>query len=193
MKIKDILTEHFINLNTPEEKSQYKDEVWDILQKSYASIGGFKSAVDAEELVDTPGLWKLSRRNGKIVAVGIYRDMHGRKSIAVGTDGSAEGKRDFYKIKNEDVRFGRAWCEASGAVEAILKKNGSRPIPAKFASVLTGKQIVEINPDGVHYTRLIQGHPHEKIIFGVAKLDDALLQKLADAGIELHDLPPNIN
>lgn len=188
MKITQI-TEHFVNLNTPAEKEPYKDQVWDILQTSYAKVGGFKSAVSVDELVNTPGLWKLSRRNGKIVAVNLYRDAHGRKSIASGTDGSIEGKQDYFAIKNDDNTFKRAWAEVSGPVERMLANSGVMQIPNKFASVLTGKEILDLDPDGVHYTRLIQGEPHKKIMFGFVKMTPELKQKLDTAGIALHDLP----
>lgn len=192
MKISHILTEHFVNLITPAEKAPFKDQVWDLLQTAYAGIGGFKGAKDADELADTPGLWKLSRRNGKIVTVAVYKDVHGRKSIASGTDGSIEGRRDFHNIKNADLNMKRMWVEASGAIEHILNKSKAKTIPNKFAGILTGKEILNLNPDGVHYTRLIAGHPYEKIIFGFVQVDDALMAKLEAAGIQLHELPDNM-
>ncbi len=192
MKISHILTEHFVNLITPAEKAPFKDQVWDILQTAYAGIGGFKGAENAEELASTPGLWKLSRRNGKIVTVAVYKDVHGRKSIASGTDGSIEGRRDFHNIKNADLNMKRMWVEASGAIEHILKKSNAKTIPNRFAGILTGKEILNLNPDGVHYTRLIAGHPYEKIIFGTVDASPELQQLLIKHGFPLHELPDNI-
>lgn len=191
MNINQILTEHFVNLHTTEQKEQYKDEVWNLLQSAYATIGGFKGAVNADELAQTPGLWKLSRRHGKIVAAAIHKDTHSRKTIAVGTDGSIEGRRDFHMMKNEDLKQKRMWVEASGAIEHVFKKANAITIPNKYAGVLTGKEILEYNPDGVHYTRLIGGHPYEKIIFGFVDLTDELLTKIQEAGLPIHELPEN--
>lgn len=192
MNLNQILTEHFVNLHTTAQKEQYKDQVWELLQGAYANIGGFKGAVNADELAQTPGIWKLSRRNGKIVAAAIYKDSHGRKTIAVGTDGSTAGKRDFHIIKNEDLSHKRMWVEASGAMEHVFKKANTITVPNKYAGVLTGKHILDLNPDGVHYTRLIGGSPYEKIIFGFVNLDDDLLAKIQAAGLSLHELPENI-
>lgn len=192
MRFNQILFEHFLNLNTPTDKEQYADVVWDILQQAYGAIGGFKGASGPEELANTPGLWKLSRRNGKIVAVAIYKDQYGRKAIAFGTDGSIEGKRDFYNLRDADLRLKRMWVEASGAIEKVLLKAGAQPIPAKYAGVLTGKEILNIANDGVHYTRLLQGHPYEKIIFGFVNVTPELAEKFENAGLDLHDLPANM-
>jgi len=192
MRFNQILFEHFVNVTTPQQKAQYADVVWDILQRSYEKIGGFKGAANAEELVNTPGLWKLSRRHGEIVSVGIYKDTHGRKAIAFGTDGSVEGRRDFHNLKNEDLRYNRMWVEASGDIERIMAKAGAKPVPAKYASALTNKEILDIEPDGYHYTRLLMGHPHVKIIYGFVNIDQHLLQKFKERGIPVHDLPDNM-
>lgn len=192
MRFNQVLFEHFVNAHTPEEKAPYAEIVWDILQQSYGAIGGFKGAANAEELVHTPGLWKLSRRNGKIVAVALYKDLYGRKAIAFGTDGSIDGKRDFYNLRDADLKLNRMWVEASGAIEKVLLKAGAKPIPAKYASALTGKEILNISDDGYHYTRLLQGHPHEKIIFGFVNVDQALADRFEKAGLDLHDLPDNM-
>ena len=189
---KNFLLERVLNLFTPEEKKEYADEVWEILQKSYSKIGGFKSATDADDLVGDSWLWKVVRRNGKISAVNIYKDKNGRKSIAVGTDGTAQGKKDFYMVKDDDINLGRSWAEVSGAAEHIMLKGGAKPIPNKYAAILTKKEIVEYNPDGFHYTRLIQGHPHEKIIVGAIDLDPTTAVELKKSGINLEDLPKNI-
>lgn len=163
--------------------------MWDILQSSYKDIGGFKSAVSPEELVADSHLWKLAKRNGKIVAVGIFKDSHGRKAIGYGSDGSPEGKRDVRMMSGEDVKMGRMWGEASGAVEHIYKKLGATPIPAKYAHLLTGKEILEFNPDGYHYTRRIMGHPHEKILFGMVNVTPEMIEKAEELGLDLQDLP----
>lgn len=56
------------------------------------------------------------RREGKLVAVKLYKDMFGRKSIAAGTDGSQSGKKGFMDLVRDDIRQERSWGEFSGAV-----------------------------------------------------------------------------
>lgn len=192
MKSHEFLIERVVNLHDVESKEKYAAAVWDILQKSYEKIGGFKSAHSPEDLVNDTGLWKVVTRDGQISAVNVYKDKFGRKSIASGTNGTEQGKRDFLMVKNEDVKLGRAWAEVSGAPEKILARQGAKPIPNKFAQILTGKEILELNPDGMHYTRLIGGEPHEKIIYGVVNLDKAMADKFRAAGIDMQALPDNL-
>ena len=192
MKINELLFERVVNAFDNHTKHKYADQVWDILQTSYNKLpGGFASASSVDELIADSGLWKLIKRGDKITAVGIYKDRFGRKSIASGTDGTAQGRNDYMMIKQEDVVFHRAWAEVSGAPKKIMIKLGAKPIPAKFANVLTGKKILEVDPDGFHYTRLIAGHPHEKIIYGTVNVTEELKELLSNSGIELHELPDN--
>lgn len=165
-QVKTLLSERFINLNTEQEIKKHIDTIWEILQKSYAPIGGFKSAKSKEDLVQKAKMVKMVRREGKIVAVKVYKDSLGRKSIAGGTDGSLEGKQAFIDIAYEDIKLKRAWGEFSGKAETIMLKQGGTPIPNRYASKILAKPIIELDPDGYHYTREIQGIPHKKILIG---------------------------
>lgn len=159
-------TASFINLLTPKEKAEYSEVCWDILQKAYANIGGFGSAQTPEDLAKDTFLWKLNRKGGKIVAVRIYKAQYGRKAIASATDGSHAGKAVLMEIFKEDLT--RAWTECSGAVEKILMRMGGDKyiVPAEYAAKLTNKSDIEISEDGLHYTRKIADHRHEKVIIG---------------------------
>ena len=193
MKSTDFLIERVVNLFTTQEKLKYADEVWALFQRSYAKLpGGFGSAANVEELVTKTGLWKLVTRNGEVTAANVYRDQHGRKSIAAGTNGSKQGLRDYLMVKDADIKLQRVWAEVSGAPEHMMKKAGCKPVPAKFAPMLTKKHILSVNDDGFHYTRLIAGSPHEKIIYGSISLSAADVALLDQYGILLHELPENI-
>lgn len=192
MRIKDLLTERVVNLFDPEDKAKYADRVWDMLQVAYEPVGGFGSAANVEELIDTPGLWKLVVRDGEITALTLYKDAHGRKAIASATNRQKSGSKDYKMIRQADHELSRSWAEVSDKPEILFQKMGAHPIPNKFAHILTGKHILDYNDDGYHYTRLIAGHPHEKIIYGTVQLSADMLQKIQDAGIELHELPSNM-
>lgn len=166
LSIANILFERYINLHTPQEMSTYIDEIWNILVKSYEPIGGFKSAKSKEDLIKKAKLIKLVRRDGRIVAVKVYKDELGRKSIAAGTDGSIQGKEGLIKMSEEDIKMNRAWGEFSGAMEHIMLKKGGVAIPNTMASTLLGKPIYSLDDDGYHYTREIQGELHRKVIIG---------------------------
>jgi hypothetical protein len=179
MRFKEILTETYVNAINPDQKQKYAKQVWDILQDSYSSLpGGFATAATIEELIEKSWLWKMVKKDGKIVAVQIYKDKHGRKGIAGGTDGSRVGKEAFSKIVADDIKLNRSWAETSGAPERIMTKLGATPVPNSLAAMLTGKEILSLNPDGYHYTRLIAGKPYEKIIFGTVNVPEEVIKKL---------------
>jgi hypothetical protein len=74
-----------------------------------------------------------------------------------------------------------------------MLRSGAKPIDNKYAEFLTGKKILDLNPDGYHYTRLIQGEPHEKIIVGFVHLSPQGKEKLVSLGFDLKNLPDNIS
>ena len=94
IKFKTYLNEGFVNLiHDDPKKSQYVDAVWDMLQTSYAKIGGIKgNGFQSKEAMMSLPFWKVGTVKGKPVAVTIYKDKSGRKAVASGTDGSDEGK-----------------------------------------------------------------------------------------------------
>ncbi len=189
VEFKTLLTERVVNLHNNETKLKYGQQVWDVLQKSYENIGGFRTASSLEELMVKSAMWKIVIRHNHVSAVQIYRDQFGRKSIALGSDGTRQGKLDAFMMLNENVKMGRSWSEVSGAVEKLVAKLGMKPIPSQFAELLTKHNILSYNPDGFHYSRFIEGHPHEKIMYGTCQLNHSDIKKLKDSGLEFHKWP----
>lgn len=163
---KKLLKEAYVNLWTPEKKKEYSKLIWTMIQKAYEHIGGFKGAKDEQDLIDDSSLWKLVRKGGHIVAFSIYKDKNGRKCLGCGTDGTKEGKEALFKLMQEDIKLNRSWSEVSGAAEHLKMKFGAIPIPNQHAADILKKPILDLNPDGYHYTREIAGHPHEKMMVG---------------------------
>jgi len=205
MRYHQLLVEKVLNLHTPEEKMKYADKIWDMLQRSYKKIGGFKSANSAEELANDLGYWKVVRRGDHITALGVYKQVSNTdnfKMIASATEtelnpegeykATAQGLKDYNMLKKDDIKTKRAWAEVSGPAEKLMLKAGAKPIDNKYAEFLTGKKILDLNTDGYHYTRLIQGEPHEKIIVGFVKLSPQGKEKLSNLGFDLKNLPDNI-
>ena len=87
-----------------------------------------------------------------------------------GTDGSDQGKKDWRKTKLEDHEQKRAWGEVSGATEHVQRKMGVPVIPANKAGKLLNKQTTP-HEDGEHYSRMIGGHMHTKVMMGHPKED----------------------
>jgi hypothetical protein len=122
-----MLTERYINLigNDP-KKSQYADEVFALLQKAYADIGGIRGNGfnSPEDMVAKIPFWKLVKKDGRIVAAVLYKDKNGRKSVAVGTDGSPEAKRAYQDAIKQEPK--RSYSEKSKAsLGAFIKHAGN--------------------------------------------------------------------
>ena len=181
------LNERFINLfpKDKEDREKYVDDVWSILQKSYAPIGGIKGSGfgSKEEMIQKLPFWKLVRKNGKIVAVGIYKDKQGRKFVAGATDGSTEGKNGLLEILTNDLTQQRSYVEVSGPLLSLLKKViGVKDLkkfllsPDDFEKI-SGETIntpsesdseVKRHPElkDFFYQRTLGGHLHTKIAMG---------------------------
>ena len=191
---KKFLTEKFINAfqDDTEIKTKYVDDVWDILQKSYSDIGGIKGSGfnSKEDMINKIPFWKIALDNGKPVAVIMYKDSNGRKSVAIGTDGSVSGKDKVTDIIKND--FKRSFGEKSKAALGIMMKTvewdvlQSFTMTPKEAQTALGKPVTalkdykgEIPEDGLYalnrypqlkeyaYIRDIMGHPAFKVSFGV--------------------------
>lgn len=171
-----IIQEHYVTVdnNDIDLKARYIDQVWKILQQSYKTIGGLMGFNSPEDLLKNNNMWKLVRRNNdRIVAAAIYKTTQGgRKLVAGGSDGTTQGKHDFYEICREDVKMPErgTWGEVSGALEGILLfRNEGVPIPNTIVkNVVAAMRQPDIicNPDGFHYTRIIYNKPYEKIMMG---------------------------
>lgn len=184
MQLRDLLTERFINLlGDDPQKQEYVDTVWDLVQQSYAEIGGIKGKGfgSKNELLSLIPFWKLVRKNGKIVAGALYRDKAGRKRVAVFTDGSGQGKQGLASIMAGD--FDRAYFEISDPSLGFMIKNVGMDFVKKHAhSVESAEQIAgeplepALSTDPLvqkypqladhFYQREIGGEMHTKIMLG---------------------------
>ena len=206
MRYTEFLSEKILNLHTVDEKMKYAEPVWDMLLRSYQKIGGFKSAVSVEDLANEPGYWKILRRGDRITAVVVYKKIaktHNFKLIASATEtildpdsgkykATLQGLRDYNLIKTSDIKMKRSWAEVSGPAERVMIKSGAQILDNKYAAFLTGKEILKLNDDGYHYTRLIQGEPHEKVIVGFVNLTPEGRDELVKKGFSINELPDNI-
>lgn len=140
------LQERFLNLiGTDKEKLKYVDQVWDILQKSYENIGGIKGSgfTSKEDMVANIPFWKLSIKDSKVNSVVMYKDKNGRKSVAIGTDGTTEGKTKIAEIISKDIF--RAFGEKSGASLGLIMK--TIPWPKIETFIKTPEEVKKILPD----------------------------------------------
>lgn len=121
------IQERFVNLlpQHDKRKAEHADEVWNLLQKAYAPIGGLHTIgfSSKEDMIKNIPMWKLHKRGGEIKAVAMYKDRGGRKKVAIATDGSAEGKRGLADIYKNDAVQGRSYSEISKKALTFAKNN----------------------------------------------------------------------
>ena len=172
----NLLLEHYLNAFKKEDMKKYADEVWKLLQKAYEYCGGMAGMDSVDQLIDETDIWKLVRKEGRIVAVMTYSTKRsGRKQCYGGAEKSDIGKQAFVSLLKEDFKRKEreAWAEMSGAMEVTSLKNGGMPIPAYIAQlIMKDKKFDKILDDGYHYVRMIGGEPHTKIMIGNFKNGD---------------------
>lgn len=123
---KSFLEERYINLiHDDPRKHQYKDEVHSLLTKAYEKIGGIHGSgfKDPDDMVKNIHMWKLAKKDGKVVAAALYKDKDGRKSVAVATNGTEEGKKHLAHIAKHDLINNRSYSEKSGPSLSFTKKS----------------------------------------------------------------------
>lgn len=160
-----VLKEHVINATPTDRltKQKYADQVWDILQSSYSGVGGLHGAGfdSKEDMVEKIPFWKIVTRDGRVVAVWLYKDKLGRKAVAGGTDGTKEGKKAIKDISGEELKTNRAYTEVSGPMLAMMFKSNqdfvSKCVPYDRVKRMAGEEIrrpQSSDPEMVKYPEL---------------------------------------
>lgn len=173
------LQEHVlsIGLNPDHEKfrEKHRHAIHNIIRDSYKDIGGYggqghgtKDESDAIHADINDSAIKAVVRQGKVTAATLYKNKHGRKNVALGSDGTDQGKRDVKKTSLEDIEKKRAWGEYSGNAEKMKRAQGAPIVHPKHAEKLTGKKATPV--DSEYYKREIGGHEHKKIMLGHPKV-----------------------
>ena len=166
----ELINEHYVTYipsrdNDIELMKKDAAEVFFLVQRTYANIGGIGKASNVDEFIEqyieSPkiGMWKLVRRGDKIVAGIIYRsDRGGRKAVCGFQDGTEQGKKDLAKIFSDDFKLKDrgAWAEASGKALMTMLKQGGELVPSDVAKILIDNDIQQL-PDGYFYRRELTG------------------------------------
>src|SRR5699024_10076285 len=148
MLIEDILNETYINLiGDDARKHEYADEVYNMLQKAYAPIGGIKGSgfSSPQDMIENIPFWKLVSRNGKIVAGTMYKDRDGRKVVASFTDGKKTSRPDYADMVKDEGS--RSYKETSDrALGFLIKQIGvdaveQQAIEPSEAEQIPGKKL----------------------------------------------------
>ena len=164
------INEHYVTLTDKDDMKKYADEVWDILQKSYAYIGGIAGVNSVDDIINDTDMWKLVTRNGKVTAIKAYKyKKGGRKANCGGYDGTEQGKKDIMSIYKEDglMKDRKQYGEYSGKAVVTTLRAGGIPIPNTIAAEMLEPKKVELCDDGWFYIRTLDdGAKHHKIMIG---------------------------
>lgn len=181
------LNEVFHNFlpNDTNKKTAHAKEVFDLVQKSYADQGGIKGSgfSSPEDMVKNIPMWKVAKKDGKVVSAALYKDTNGRKRVAAASDGSEAGKKYAGDMMSLDLKQNRAHMELSGKSLSFLKKIADiKPYLHTFDSAQKfhksrGDEILKPADDDKEilrhpelkdhfYTRMLGGHPHTKVMLG---------------------------
>lgn len=159
---------------------EMEDDVFDLIDKSYAPIGGNLKVSKASDVGSEYSDWVVADIDDDPepdVFVG-GKKKRGMKAGAFATDGTPAAKSKLSAIQKDLLSLGW-WTEVSGAPAHILiNKLGMKPLDdeKKVRALLGDKQITwhGAHPEGKFpgtsgwYTRDIGGHAHAKIILGDA-------------------------
>jgi hypothetical protein len=164
----------WVNL-TDEEKEEFADEIFDLINTAYTPIGGnpnYKSSNDVVggereanymviDLDDDPEFdaVKISKSKGA-----------GNKSVAMGHDDTPPAKSAAVNITAIMLKEPGHYIEVSGKLKDILMSKGVPVVTDKetIEKAMAGKEI-EMNDDGT-YSRMIGGEKHTKTLMGNPKV-----------------------
>ena len=109
-------------------KQKYKQQVWDLLVKSYVNAGGLVGSgfQDMETMVRKIPMWKMVVNNGTVEAVVMYKDKGGRKSVAIGSTGSPYARKAVTNLFPAELK--RSYGEKSKSSLGALMKTIPWPV-----------------------------------------------------------------
>lgn len=126
MRISEVLLERYINLiGDNARKQQYKDHIYSMVQTAYQDIGGIRGSgfESPDDMVASIPFWKIATVDGTPVAVKLYKDKRGRKSVAAATDGSTAGKEKLKQMMRDELLQGRSYAELSKAALVFARRS----------------------------------------------------------------------
>ena len=148
------LNEHYNNIFDKSEKLKYVDEVWDILQKAYERVGGFKTFATKDEMIEDSFMWKLNIKDNLIISIIIYKkDPNGfRKSIASAFNRNLIIGKDIF-VNDLKYDINRCFKEVSGKPAEILSSPEFDQFKIKISDLpntIKNKIIQEYDINDIH-------------------------------------------
>lgn len=161
---------HHLTLREPAEKRAFQQAVWDLLAVAYQEVEGGLYYADLEEMVNTTSEWQIALADGHLIAALLFKAKKGRKMVAFGATADSDLRKLGKQALAEMIgsQLGSAWLEVSEKAERFVMGLGGACylIENRWAAKLTGKPLLGLCDDGVHYIREICGFAKRKIIVG---------------------------
>ena len=116
-------------------------------------------------MIEKIPFWKVAKKDGKVVAVALYKDKFGRKQVAMGADGSKQGREKLAIIARDDVTRRRSYSEiSSNALRFVMLQLGKDVDLTKYmihpeeAEKILGEKLIypiDLNdPEAIKYPEL---------------------------------------
>ena len=176
VSFKEFLNESYKNIVDHSEKEKYAEEVFNLLQRAYAKIGGLKGNgfQRSTDMIEKIPFWKLYVSNRRVIACAMYKDKDGRKRVAIGSirDKSDpdydRSKRIVFSMMKDDAVLYRSY----GEISRNMIKRYQELIPNFFEEFcIKAKDVKKIDPNieitGEYtYRREIGKEKIEKVMYG---------------------------
>lgn len=165
---------NILKLKEKQDKAQFLEQVWNILEASYRQVpGGLHFSCPAEMLADTDE-WHLIIENNQVQALTLHKYRHGLKLVALGKSRASCARAALKQLICHALQHG--WMELSDQAEVFVMREceGHRFIlHASLAAQLLRKTIFPAEQDGFHYRRHIMGMLKTKLILGTPNMTAA--------------------
>jgi hypothetical protein len=160
----------WVNLDK-EETEEYADDIFDLINNAYASIGGninYKSASDVTGAEGDANYEVINIDDDpKLDAVSVFKNKEaGNKLTALGHDGTSDAKSKSINRQADLLKTPGHYVEVSGRIKDILMAKGA-PLVTDKATIekVMGDKAIDIQDDG-SYTRFIGDKKIEKVLLG---------------------------
>lgn len=166
--LKPLILEKYKNLFDRNEKLLYVEELYNMLQKSYESIGGIKGKgfSSPQDIADNIPIIKMVIKKSEIICAIFYKDKDGRKAVALTTNGTREGSNELKIILEQEFR--RSYMEVSHMTLRFIKVHFPKLLEQyKIPNNLNLKIFDDIIPiDDYYYKRKIGDQYITKLAIG---------------------------
>ena len=164
-----------ITLTEEAQKVIRMHEVWNLLSAAYSTVPGGLNFTSPMEMVRKTSDWNLSYYNNSLVCALLSKSKAGQKVVAFGATADKHLRpsgKEALTTTIEQMLKNNCWMEVSEKAERFVLSivGSSLIVPNYLAAALTKKQISNLFPDGIHYTREICGLQKTKMIVGTPVL-----------------------